>query len=131
MGNVDDLFTLDGNFVYIEVIIKQGQETAALAMLQSLGMTDTIQNEDSTLIISGKFPISNLDSLNQYPDLFEYVRPMFPPIVSIGAAYTLGDTMQHSDIGRSCFGLDGQGIKVGVLSDSYNKILGNPPKLMW
>jgi hypothetical protein len=126
IDSIGNIFRLSGDSVYIEVIINKMKEDSARIILQLLGMTDSIYNGDSSLIFSGKFPRNNLQMLNQYPLLFNYVRPVYLPVLSRGVAYTRGDIAQHSDIGRSSFGLDGNGVKVGVLSDSYNKVAGNP-----
>ena len=54
------------------------------------------------------------------------MRPAYPPIAASGVAYTLGDIAQHTNLARSGFNVNGEGIKVGVLSNSYNTVLGNP-----
>ena len=43
-----------------------------------------------------------------------------------GTITTKGDIAQHTDLARAGYGVDGKGIKVGVLSDSYNVQPGNP-----
>jgi hypothetical protein len=37
-----------------------------------------------------------------------------------------GDIAMRSGLARSAFGVAGEGVKVGVISDSYNTIEGNP-----
>lgn len=63
-----------------------------------------------------------LDSL---PQLINYVRPVFPPISNAGVAYSEGDSAQTSDLAREGFHVSGNGVKVGVISDSYNTLIGN------
>jgi hypothetical protein len=41
-----------------------------------------------------------------------------------GAVTSQGDIAQYSDVARTTNGIDGSGITVGVLSDSYNNLLG-------
>src|SRR6185503_10723365 len=114
--------------VYIEVISLIGQYQTLLNLLLSppYGMTDTINNGPNTLIISGKYPIINLLKLDSLPTLIDYVRPLFPALSGSGITTTGGDIAQVSNFARNGFNVRGENVKVGVLSDSYNTILGNP-----
>ena len=89
-------------------------------------MTDFIDNGPNTLIISGKFPIKNLLKLNSHGDLIDYCRPFFPSIGNAGIVTSQGDTAMQSYMVRGGYGLSGAGVKVGVISNSYNTIPGNP-----
>ena len=51
---------------------------------------------------------------------------MFPAVSSSGVANTPGDIVQKSNFARTGFKVKGEGIKVGIISDSYNSIGGNP-----
>lgn len=42
----------------------------------------------------------------------------------VGKVTTQGDQILKADIARQLFGLDGQGIKVGIISDSFNSLSG-------
>ena len=42
----------------------------------------------------------------------------------VGKVTTQGDKILKADIARQLFGLDGQGIKVGIISDSFNSLSG-------
>ena len=44
------------------------------------------------------------------------------PITNIGAATSAGDTAHTAAAARTTFGVNGTGIKIGVLSDSYNHL---------
>src|SRR5262249_26517875 len=126
----NDIFILQQDSVYIEVIAKSGAYSALLAMIQTspYGMTDLIDNGTNTLIISGKYPVANLLKLDSLPiaQYIDYARPLFPAIPNSGVAYTNGDVAQHSDFARNGFNVHGENVKVGVISDSYNTVLGNP-----
>jgi hypothetical protein len=58
--------------------------------------------------------------------LINYVRPAYPPVGNVGVTTTKGDAAMRSDLVRMGYDISGKGIKVGVLSDSYNKQPGNP-----
>lgn len=117
-------FNIQNGNVLIDVIIKSGQHTAALSALTSTyGMTGIIGNGASTLIITGFVPINNLPALNSRSDLFVYCRPYYSAVSNRGIMTSAGDTAIKSHLVRGGYNLSGTGIKVGVLSDSYNTIL--------
>ncbi|MFC1733770.1 hypothetical protein ACFL6I_26015, partial [candidate division KSB1 bacterium] len=78
------------------------------------------------LVITGQIPIIKLLLLNNLISLIDFVRPVYPAISNVGNVTTQGDIAMRSDISKSIFKVQGEGIKVGVLSDSYNSKLGNP-----
>ncbi len=116
----NEIFRFDGiGNVMIEVVSKNPNDNTLKAQLMALGMTDTIANGPHSFVITGNFPINLLSQLNTNP-LIEYVRPLYPPINNRGQVTTQGDKTMKSDIVRERFGLDGSGVKIGVISDSYN-----------
>ncbi|MFZ7105531.1 MAG: hypothetical protein ACO1HD_02820, partial [Bacteroidota bacterium] len=130
--NNNVVFQLDGfGSVFIDVIANIGQYDALLNLLQTpqYGMTGIIDNGDTTLIITGYYPIDNLPLLDSIPSLVNFVRPNYAPVSSAGLINSQGDRAMKSDSARVLFDLDGSGIKVGVISDSYNKLAGNPAGL--
>lgn len=116
----NEIFILNGaGNVMIEVVSKTASDNTLKAQLMALGMTDTVNNGPHTFVITGFFPISNLPQLNNNP-LIQYVRPLYPAISNGGQVTSQGDSTMRSHNVRSRFGLDGSGVKVGVISDSYN-----------
>lgn len=120
-----NIFRLSNDSVWIEVIARAGKRDSVAQLLTTLPygiMTDTINNGGS-LIISGKFPISKLGQLNNLPDrLISYVRPLYSPsVLAIGLA-SKGDSAIRANVARKGFNLKGSGIKVGLISDSYNTL---------
>ena len=105
-----------------------GQTQALLADLQGpgYGLTNVIDNGPNSLIVSGLFPIQNLPKLDSLPTLINYVRPLIRALSSRGVALTQGDEALNAPFVRGGFDVNGEGIKIGVLSDSYNKLPGNP-----
>ena len=125
---LEDIFLRKSDSVYIEIIAVEGQEQNLLTLLQSsqYGITDLIDNGPGSIIISGKYPIGHLLKLDSLPQFITYCRPLFPAISSSGVAYTNGDIAMRSDFARNGFNVSGEGVKVGVISDSYNTQPGNP-----
>ncbi len=119
------IYRVFGDKVLIEAIALQGQYAATLAFLQANGFTEQVNNGPGSLIISGKFPIANLLILNTRPDLIDYARPLFWPILNSGLVQSQGDSGMQSYLVRNGYNLSGNGVKVGVISDSYNSIPGD------
>jgi len=116
----NEIFRFDGNGkVMIEVISKTANDNTLLNQLIALGMTGLVNNGPHNYVITGYFPINLLPQLNTNT-LIEYVRPLYPPINNRGQVTTQGDKTMKSDLVRERFGLDGSGVKIGVISDSYN-----------
>ena len=119
------IYRIIGDKVFIDAIFIDGQRAAALSKLVELGFINEIPNGPDLLTISGLFPIANLQELNNFPDLFNYVRPLFYPILNSGLIQSQGDSAMMTGAVRRGFNLNGQGIKVGVMSDSYNSQANN------
>jgi hypothetical protein len=121
----------DQGSVLIEVVAIDGQYEDLLALLQTpdYGMTDIIDNGENTLKITGFFPIANLTLLNELPEMIDQVYNFLSPTTNAtlqGVTVSRGDVAMRSDSARMVFGVDGDGVKVGVISNSYNTIPGNP-----
>ncbi|MEO6638961.1 MAG: hypothetical protein ABIN25_11840 [Ginsengibacter sp.] len=127
------LFILTNDSVYIECISLQGMTNQLLSLLLTpqYGLTDTISNGPNSLIITGKYPIANLLKLNLLTNLIDYCRPLFPAIGNgnSGITFSNGDIAIRSDFVRNGYNVSGDSIKVGVISDSYNNLFGNPAEI--
>ena len=75
------------------------------------------------LVISGAYPVQKISELENIKGL-GLARPSFKPLKLSGLVTSEGDKAQRSDIARLKSGADGLGVKVGVLSDSYNNLKG-------
>ncbi|HEX3007297.1 MAG TPA: S8 family serine peptidase, partial [Bacteroidales bacterium] len=114
--------TLQGaskNMTLIEAL-SNGNTNQLLADLKALGLKDAAVFGKK---INGYLPVSAIKNLPQVKNLV-YAAPVYKPLLSSGPAYTNGDKALKSDATRLSRVLDGRGIKVGVLSDSYNGLRG-------
>jgi hypothetical protein len=105
--------------VLIEVISKIANDNELKQDLIEQGMTDIIESGPHIFTITGYFPIDKLIGLNS-DSRIEYVRPWYPPVNNRGQVTSQGDTTMRTHLVRQRFGLDGSGVKIGVISDSYN-----------
>ncbi|GAB4358208.1 MAG: hypothetical protein Kow0060_12080 [Methylohalobius crimeensis] len=105
----------------------RGDATAVEADLRRLGMVNLSRYED---IVSGWMPLDRLGSLETIPGI-SHVRISTPANqaknnrtalrASLGnAVVSQGDSAMQADRARKKYRVDGSGITVGVLSDSYD-----------
>lgn len=118
----NEIFIVDAGKVMIEVVSKTANDNILRGQLVTLGMTGIVDNGPHVFVITGFFPMNKLLQLNTNPRI-EYMRPLYPPISNAGQVTTQGDTTMRSHNVRERFGLDGTGVKIGVISDSYNSKL--------
>lgn len=113
--------------VVIEVFALDSKFDELLALLQTsaYGISD-VNVYPGESRITGAYPILNLLMINDLSSLVNFARPVYPGAPQGGIVTTQGDTAMLSFIARNGFGVSGQGIKIGVLSDSYStKFNGN------
>jgi len=124
--DVDDIYQIVGSSVLISVFVQPGEYANTLSELASAPYNMTNLVGDPVLnTITGLYPIENLLLLNERDDILIAASPVFPPLNNVGLITSQGDTAMRSFIARDVFDVDGTGIKVGVLSDSYNTKLDN------
>lgn len=69
-------------------------------------------------MVGGLLPIASIPSMQELATL-NFARAAMATTNS-GLVTTQGDVATHADVARSTFGVDGTGITVGVLSDSFD-----------
>lgn len=68
--------------------------------------------------------IQKINALADKSSQIAWIQPVLKPLNNSGPVLSQGDSAQRSNIARQMTGLNGAGIKVGVLSDSYNLLNG-------
>ncbi|MCK4989757.1 MAG: hypothetical protein KAS29_04695, partial [Bacteroidales bacterium] len=125
-GVSDNIFQLSGIEVLIEVVSESGQYADMISSLNSMGFR--LVTEDLAIYrATGWFEISKLLQLNDLNPL-NYARPVYPgvgnyTVPATGLVNSQGDYAIHADFARLGYDVDGSGIKIGVLSNSYNSKL--------
>ncbi|MCR8669008.1 S8 family peptidase [Aestuariibaculum sp. M13] len=139
----DLIFQIDEGKVLVEIVPKAGEMQAVLDLLQ--GPVFNIPDSDFLLAVSEYLNLAAIDVyiipsdvclLNNYSDIINFARPVYPAYNNSGGIVSQGDGAQTSDLVRQSFRIiqsdgtvlpvDGTGVKVGVLSDSYDMALGGP-----
>ncbi|MEO1368761.1 MAG: hypothetical protein AAFX50_16420, partial [Acidobacteriota bacterium] len=103
-----------GSSVAVEAIVRDPK--VAARELEALGMTHIAAAGG---LVSGLLPVSSLDRAEKVSGL-RLLRPAAAPISQVGSTTSGGDAALGADLARSTFGVDGSGVKVGVLSDSFD-----------
>lgn len=98
-----------------------GDPLTLLADLEALGMRYSAQ---AGMVVSGLLPISALEDVAGLQSL-RAVRPAYALTASTlaesqGSVVSQGDALMKSDLARAEFGVDGSGVNIGVISDSFN-----------
>ncbi len=126
---------ITGNRVIINVTLKESDKTAAKAGLARLGFKET---GTYGRMISGSIPINALPELASIKTI-RYAAPAYRPhrqAAALTSAWmkqnywpakpvpvvSQGDTAQRSNLARQKYKVSGKGVKIGILSDSWNNL---------
>lgn len=115
----NQLLQVSNSFVVIDAVAAQ-DTTTLLKDLEELGLQ---QGSMYGSVVSGVLPIQALDEMASLESL-KFVKPAYRPITNVGLTTTQGDGAMNAEAARTRFGVDGSGVTVGVLSDSYNVLGG-------
>jgi Subtilase family/Secretion system C-terminal sorting domain len=132
-GGMDKYIQYHNGGVVVDISVK-GNVNAAKADLQKNGFQVTgVYGR----VISGIMPLSSIGQLENLASI-QYAKPAFKPVrppKSSGnkgngkvshnkpvPVISQGDTAQRSEIARNKYHVNGTGVKVGVLSDSYDNL---------
>lgn len=97
-----------------------GDGDALLADLKRLGLQNA---EYFGPAVSGLLPVAAIGRAAALPGL-QSISASPRPVLNTGAITSQGDVALHVDLARAAFSVDGSGVAVGVLSDSYNSLGG-------
>jgi subtilisin family serine protease len=114
IGRLQQLLHASDGYVTVDIALN-GDASAARAAFESYGVKNVSTYENH---LSGRVPIASLATLSGNPS----VVAMHPSLSTtrVGLTATQGDKAQRSDDARRAFGLSGAGVKIGVLSDSFD-----------
>ena len=105
--------TVNG-YVVIDAIAKESSKE----LLKDLKANGLINGSAYGRVVSGMMPVDKLGSLNSVSSLLS-ASPSLSK-ANAGLVTSQGDESLGSDMVRSMYGIDGSGVKVGALSDSYD-----------
>lgn len=100
--------------------VASGDGNALLDDLKGLGLK---QGARAGSIVSGWLPLGVINRLVDLKSL-RFISASYRPVTNVGSVTSQGDVAMYADVVRGVSGLDGAGITVGVLSDSYDQQKG-------
>ena len=108
------LLRVADGFVLVDLVAAVNAQSLRADLL-ALGAIDVSVHKS---LVSARVPIARLGEIDGLASLLTGRPALF--ITWVGATTTQGDVAQRSEAARAAFGVDGTGITVGVLSDSYD-----------
>ena len=106
--------------IAIEAVANDGDGERLLNQLKALGLTDGVAYKAK---IFGYLPVDRIEQLKNVSSL-RYADSYYRPETNTGSVTSQGDAALKADVARATYGVTGAGVKVGVLSDSYNNLGG-------
>lgn len=107
--------------IVVEIRIDpSGEIQNARDALVEIGFEETAHYRDH---LSGELPRAELLNAAELP-MVMLIRETGLAVFNAGTVSSQADPAMRSDIARSRFGVDGTGIKIGVISDSYDRTSG-------
>jgi len=100
---------------YVRISAYGDDVNALRTQLIGQGMLDARRHDHA---VTGRVPIAALSDIASISGL-RFVKPVLAT-TRVGLTTTQGDHSMHSDLARAQFGVDGTGVRVGVLSDSFD-----------
>lgn len=119
MGDENKMI-MEGSKVLVEIIANSPEEAPALlSELEAMGMTRGVSYQR---VINGYIDIMKIEETTEFPAM-KYMTYVPTPETNIGSVTSQGKDAMNLDI-ADVFTVTGKGIKIGVLSDSYNALGG-------
>ncbi|MDZ4782500.1 MAG: NosD domain-containing protein [Planctomycetia bacterium] len=113
-----EMLVADG-FIVIDAQAEPSAGAALQAEIMSLGGRVTGAFGD---IVSAFVPLNRIDALARL-DSLAYAAPAYAPVANAGQVQTQGDAAMLAAAARA-LGADGSGVKIGLISDSFNRLGG-------
>ncbi len=120
----------EGDQLVFDQIMYDAKGNVVVRLLAKTGsavLVNELRAKNFDIIVTTKFtvtisvPVSRLNELENVQEMRKANAEYKP---SHGAVVSQGDTAMKSHLARVTYGVNGAGVKVGVLSDSYNNLGG-------
>lgn len=114
-----DYLVIRDNYVKVSILVS-GNGKSVIRDLKKKGM------KDATIFggtVVGFLPIEAISSLEGVKNV-KFARPVYKGKTKQGKVTTQGHKAQRSDKVRNSLNVTGKGVKIGVISDSYNLLKG-------
>lgn len=113
----------NGTKIRVQIVAASAADITNLKkILSAKGMTAIVSYKN---FINGDIAVNNIPSLEEITNIM-MVKPEYKPKFNSGVVKSQADKAMRADIAREEFGVNGSGVKIGILSDSYNALGGAP-----
>ena len=112
--NDSSLHASSGN-IPVQAFAKPGDRTLLIAALKKLSGQNV---SSSGREVDADIPIADLATLASLKSL--RFAETSASVVNVGAVTSQGDTADQASLARAAYGINGAGVKVGIISDSFN-----------
>ena len=117
-GTVETNQVFVGDKIAIEAVANSEDGEGLLNQLKALGLTDGVAYKRK---VFGYLPIDKIGELKNVSSL-SFAYSYYKPVTNTGSVTSQGDAALKANIARTTYGVTGAGVKVGILSDSYNRL---------
>ncbi|MFN8430714.1 MAG: YCF48-related protein [Spirosomataceae bacterium] len=122
----NQLYQTQKSFIFIEndsLLVDLIAESDILSMNQEIKKSGLKILASAGFMTTCKIHFNQLQIINKIVSC-RWAQPVWQPSLNSGNVQTQGDLAQRSDIARAITGLNGSGVKIGVISDSFNNLGG-------
>ncbi|MFP4692853.1 MAG: S8 family peptidase [Halothece sp.] len=106
-----------------EVTVELVAENSPSELLTDLTSLEFTHQSSFGQMVTGEIAIDQLPSLSEINSLHT-ASPVYQPIANVGSTTSQADTSINADLARDLFDVSGEGVTIGVLSDSFNNLGG-------
>lgn len=125
MNALPGFLQIKDRLVMVDITIWESNDEL-IPRLHKAGMKDIVRFKN---VIGGWLPISVMREIALWPEV-AYVKPSPKPLAHTGSVSNQADSAQRSYLARMNFSVDGSGVKIGALSDSYNTLGGEAAAIL-
>jgi chitodextrinase len=111
------------HFTQGRVLIDAKATDDGASLLNDLKKLGLLNGSHYGASVSGLLPVAAIKQAAVLNSLIS-IHATLPPIRNTGSVTSQGDVAMRADIARADLGVDGSGVTVGVMSDSYNMLGG-------
>lgn len=121
---IDQFIVKDGRVSFIATMkaapLTRTSSSNLMSQLSDSGMKNCTSEKN---VVRGTVAIEDIKNFEEMEDI-QFVVPEYKPVLEVGLVDNEADRSMLTDSIKIDLGLDGTGIKIGILSDSYNALGG-------
>lgn len=111
-----------GNKVRVNIKTNVAVTTQLIQQIQAAG-AQVLSAVPEYNTVQALVPLTKVEVLASFPEISS-IKPYMKPLANVGKVTSEGDIAHSAALARTTYGVDGTGVKIGVLSDSYNNLKG-------